>query len=60
MTMSPDIVCRMSTEQINRALDNITREREALLADQIVLMKERHRRKDAMGPIRLEGEGWPK
>ena len=55
--MNPDIVCRMSTEQINRALDNIARELDALLADQLVLVNDRDRRMNAMRPKRLEREG---
>jgi hypothetical protein len=50
--MKPEIACRMSTEQINRALDNIARELDALLADQRVLIHERERR---MGAIRRNG-----
>jgi hypothetical protein len=34
MTISTDTVMRMSTEQIDRALDNIAGELDALLADQ--------------------------
>jgi hypothetical protein len=50
--MNPEMAARMSTEQINRALDNIARELDALLADQRVLMKERERRTEAKWPQR--------
>jgi cytochrome P450 len=55
MTMNPDIARRMSWEQINRAFDNIARELDALLADQLVLVNERDRRMSAVRPKRLEG-----
>jgi hypothetical protein len=50
MTMNPDIARRMSSEQINRALDNIARELEVLREDQRVLINERDRRMSAMRP----------
>jgi hypothetical protein len=50
MMMKPEMAARMSTEQINRALDNIARELDALLADQRVLIHERERRASAKWP----------
>jgi hypothetical protein len=50
--MNAQTVMRMSTEQIQRALDNIAREIESLLADQRVLMAERERRTEARWPQR--------
>jgi hypothetical protein len=50
MTMNPDIARRMSTEQIQRALDNIARELNALLEDQRVLTNERDQRMNARRP----------
>jgi hypothetical protein len=48
MTMNPDTICRMSTEQINTALDRLQRELNALLEDQRLLLAERNRRMSAM------------
>jgi hypothetical protein len=45
----------MSTEQIQRALDNIARELEALLEDQRVLINERDRRMNARRPQMKNG-----
>jgi hypothetical protein len=47
---------RMSTEMINRALDNLTREIAALKADQVVLENERDRRMSAMKPRKFQPE----
>jgi len=55
--MKPEIASRMSTEQINRAFDNIARELDALLADQLVLTNERDQRANARRPKRIEREG---
>jgi len=54
MTMKPEIVCRMLTEQIQRALDNIARELETLRADQSVLINERDRRMSARQKLQQE------
>jgi hypothetical protein len=50
--MNRQTVMRMSTEQIQRAIDNIAREIESLLADQRVLIQERERRMEAKWPQR--------
>jgi hypothetical protein len=50
MSMSPDIVCGMSMEQINTTLDRRQRELAALLEDQRVLREERDRRISARRP----------
>jgi hypothetical protein len=47
MAMSPDTVCRMSSEQIATALDRLQRELNALLEDQRMLLEERDRRMSA-------------
>ena len=48
--MSPEIVMRMSSEQIRRALDRIERELAVLLEDKRMLQEERDRRMSAMRP----------
>jgi len=48
--MTPQTARRLSSDQINRALENIAREIDALQADQIVLMTERDERMEAMRP----------
>jgi hypothetical protein len=47
MAMNPDVICRMSSEQIATALDRIQRELSALLEEQRLLLAERDRRMSA-------------
>jgi hypothetical protein len=44
MAMNPDLICRMSSEQIATALDRLRRELTALQDDMSLLQAERDRR----------------
>jgi len=58
--MTPeDSISRMSSQQIDTAIDRINRELRQLTAERCLLEAERERRMSAMQPKRLEG-GWPK
>ena len=57
--MSPeDSIRRMSSTQIDTAIDRIKREQNQLQEERRLLEAERDRRMSAMRPKRLEGEGW--
>ena len=61
MTMdSEDSIRRMSSTQIDTAIDRINRELRQFRAERCLLEAERERRMSAMQPKRLEGKGWPK
>ena len=55
-----DSVRRMSSQQIDTAIDRINRELRQLNTEKGLLEAERERRMSAMRPKRLEEEGWSK